>query len=145
MAVITGLSLVFLRPFPNEIFNIPSGLAAIEVWFMSAMTCIGWCRLRSRRSAIGEPFMVAVIAAILFMSFFYSYSYNMGLLVRARLHVFPGTIALAGFPHLLRGSKKWAVNLGAVRRRGRLLASGGVFGKQAGLPSFSCAVTSRWP
>lgn len=99
--VITGLTLIFLRPFPHEISGTTSAMAALEVWLITMICAIGWMRLPGRRQALLHPFTVTLLAATLLMAFFFSYTYNMGLLVRQRLHVMPAVIALAAIPHLL--------------------------------------------
>lgn len=99
--VVTGLTLIFLRPFPHEISGIAGAIAALEVWFITAICVTGWMKLPSKKQVLLDPFTVTLLAAILFMAFFYSYYYNMGLLVRQRLHVLPAVIALTAIPHLL--------------------------------------------
>jgi hypothetical protein len=101
--VVTGLTLIFLRPFPHEINGVAGAMAALEIWFITALCVTGWMKMPSKKQILLDPFTMTLLAATLFMAFFFSYMYNMGLMVRQRLHVLPAVIALAAIPHLLPG------------------------------------------
>ena len=99
--IASGLLLIFLRPLPYECNDLASVLAGSEVWVISLIVLFGWLRLRGRIRLCEIPLIVASLIALLLLSFFFSYTYNMGLMVRQRLQAFPALIALAAVPYLV--------------------------------------------
>jgi len=100
--LISGLALTFLRPYPHEALNLPTALAGAEVWFLSSALCCAWWRARHRLRLLFTPAGVVSVVGILLMAFYLSYCYNMGLVVRQRLQVFPGIVAMIALPLLAR-------------------------------------------
>jgi hypothetical protein len=97
---LTGLTLLFLRPYPTEILDVAGAFASAEIWLIS-LTGIGcWIRLRNRRRLATSAYVVSNLVTIVLLSFFFSYMYNMGLMVRQRVMALPAIFALTITPGL---------------------------------------------
>jgi len=99
--VVSGLALIFLRPFPYECTDLLALFAGAEAWGLTLLILVGWGRLRQRSDTLGIPLVTTSLIVILFLAFFFSYSYNLGGVVRQRLQVFPAVIALAAVPYMV--------------------------------------------
>ena len=111
--ILSGLTLIFLRPYPTEIHNAVAFFAALEIWILSCLALIGWLLLRRRSEALTTPFVITLMVTTLIIAFLFTYMYNMGLLVRQRLQVLPAVVGLAVFPYLIRtGVRQGLVRVG---------------------------------
>jgi hypothetical protein len=97
--VVSGLLLIFGRPYPTEVTNLASFAAGAEYWFYSWAAICGWCSKR-RWHGIPLSFACTLIAAAFILGFEFSYMYNMGLMVRYRVQAFPAIVSLAVLPYL---------------------------------------------
>jgi hypothetical protein len=100
MPVIDGMLLIMLRPFPGEVFDANSLLSGAEMWLITGLMLLGWMRSSQRAKLLFSSTAITHLAAILILSFFFTYLYNMGLVVRQRLQVFPAILALLAIPYL---------------------------------------------
>ncbi len=105
--VVTGLTLLFIRPYPWEAPHIIAFLAGAEFWLLSTIMVFSWLNLRNRRKYIFQPLMLTAVFATLFLAFFFSYMYNLGLMVRQRMQFYPAMITLAATPSLIRRSDQY--------------------------------------
>ncbi|HTQ40754.1 MAG TPA: hypothetical protein VMJ32_17160 [Pirellulales bacterium] len=101
---VTGLSLLFLRPFPWEAPHWVAFLAGAEAWFLTTLMIISWLNLRHWSRYMFCPLMLTAILATIAMAFIFSYIPNLGLVVRQRMQFFPAMIVLAATPGLIRRS-----------------------------------------
>lgn len=99
--VLDGLVMIAFRPFPHEAFNFSSLMSGVEVWCLSLITIYGWFKVRNKVRLLLHPLVMTHAAAIIALAFYFSYLYNMGLMVRQRLQVFPGMLTLAAIPILV--------------------------------------------
>lgn len=104
--IVTGLGMLFLRPLPSEVFDRASALAGIEIWAITTMIVVNWLRCRQISDVLRSPGTVTAVVALLSLSLFFSFSYNMGLLVRQRIVAVPALLMLAALPCLMRMPKK---------------------------------------
>lgn len=98
--LVSGFILLSARPFPWEASDLQSLAAGIEVWVMMAIAGIGWLTLRERTRLLVSSYNVTLFVAFLALSFYFTYIYNMGLMVRQRVMVFPTMISFAILPYL---------------------------------------------
>lgn len=98
--VLDGLLLILFRPYPTEIFNLASLMSGAEVWLIMAIMINKWFRVPGRLKLLFSPAVLTHIAALLLLSIFFTYLYNMGLMVRQRLQCFPAMLALVALPLL---------------------------------------------
>ena len=113
--VVTGLTLLFLRPYPWEAPHIIAILAGAEVLVLTSIMIVSWLSLSNWRKHMFRPLMFTSILVTLFLAFFFSYLFNMGLVVRQRIQFFPALIALAATPSLIKRSPAYAVAGRSVR------------------------------
>ena len=99
--VISGYLLINFRPFPWEVHNITTFAPGVEVWLISAAGFLGWLHSPHKRKLFLSAYVITILAALFALSFYFSYMYNMGLMVRQRLMVFPILIPLAVLPTLV--------------------------------------------
>jgi hypothetical protein len=99
---ISGFTAVFFRPFPWEIRSSRAVVSSIETWVLTLLIIAGWFRAgrTQRRWLIRMPIIRASVLAIIAFSVMFSYLPNEGLLVRQRIQVVPGLLALAFFPFI---------------------------------------------
>jgi hypothetical protein len=97
---VSGFILLTLRPLPFEVTDVTTICAGAEIWFISAATLWGWYRLPERLRFATSAFAMTSIATVIFVSFYFTYMYNMGLMVRQRLMTFPVLLSLAVIPAL---------------------------------------------
>jgi hypothetical protein len=75
-------------------------LAGLEVWALGLLGILSWKAAKRKWKLALEPVMVTQIVALLVLSFYFSYMYNMGLVVRQRLMCFPALLFIYFFPVL---------------------------------------------
>ncbi len=102
--LISGVILLLARPLPWEASNVVSLLAGAEVWIMLLIGTLGWLTVRNRSSHLKTDYVITLLCAFLALSFYFTYIYNMGLMVRQRVMVFPTMLSLVIIP----GLAKWA-------------------------------------
>lgn len=100
--VVSGLTLILFRPWPTEVGGIGEFLAGLEVWVLAAFGLLNWASTRHRRRLLMRPGIVTHVILLLLMGFFFTYLYNMGIVVRQRLMCIPAVIAIYSWPLLVR-------------------------------------------
>lgn len=113
--VLTGLSLIMFRPWPTEALTLAELFAGLEVWCLASFGAYNWCRARHRLSSLLDWDMMAMLMVLVLFGFFFTYMYNMGLVVRQRLMVFPALLYIYAKPLLDSNGK--TVNLQIPRPR----------------------------
>lgn len=106
---VTGLMLVLFAP-PPQFWGAPFWLLlGVESFCLTMMLGRSWFFLRVRwRVLLHNPFVVGAIYVILFLAFYLSYTYNMGLAMRQKIQVVPALLVLICAPvfeSLNRGSR----------------------------------------
>jgi len=104
--VLDGLLLILFRPYPTEVFNPASLMSGAEVWLIMTIMITSWFRAPGRLKLMLSPMVMTHLAAILLLSFYFTYLYNMGLMVRQRLQAFPAMLALVALPIMLSYAAK---------------------------------------
>jgi hypothetical protein len=112
--VVSGLLLVMFRPWPFEVEESHALLVGIEVWAFAAVGFYIWKSTRKRLRLLLHPAIATQIVALLLLSYYFSYMYNMGLVVRQRLMCFPAMLFIYFYPLL---AKQGAIVVGKQRRR----------------------------
>lgn len=102
MFFVSGFTAVFFRPFPWEIRSTRTFISSIETWALTILITAGWFKAGrvQRRWLLRMPIIRASVLAIIAFSVMFSYLPNEGLLVRQRIQVVPGLMALAFFPFI---------------------------------------------
>ncbi|MBN2021476.1 MAG: hypothetical protein JW809_01660 [Pirellulales bacterium] len=100
--VLSGLAIVFLRPYPTEVQDVESALAGAEVWGLSLILALAWLNCRQRVRLLWTSLGICGVITILLMGFLFSYCYNLGLAARQRLQVYPAILAMIALPVLSR-------------------------------------------
>ena len=98
--VLTGLLLIIFRPWPTEVRGVGELLAGLEVWLLASAGLIAWCRLPNKIRQLKHPNVITMVFGLLFFGYFFSYMYNMGLMVRQRLMVYPALLFVYFWPLL---------------------------------------------
>lgn len=96
---LTGALLILLRPYPWEVFDLRSLASGLEIWGLTGLGVFGWVRCRERRKLLVHPVVMTCLVALICLCLPFSYFYNMGLLVRQRLQVYPSILVLCIFPN----------------------------------------------
>lgn len=104
MPVVSGLFMLFLRPYPTDVGDPVSAVAGLEIWGIAAIGIVGWLRLERRRRLALSPFLVTSFVTLLFFAFLFTYMYNMGLMVRQRVMAYPLIMSVVLAPTLMRAS-----------------------------------------
>lgn len=95
----TGITLIMLRPLPNEVTGFAELLAGAEAWIYAIAGAFYWRRPSALVSAVTKhPLLLTVLFALLAFGFYFSFMYNMGLVVRQRVMVFPAVFLLYFWP-----------------------------------------------
>jgi hypothetical protein len=102
--VITGMTLLFLRPYPWEAPHWVALLAGLEVWLLSGIIAVSWLNLRNWRKYMFSPMMLTCILVTFFLAFYFTYLFNLGLMVRQRMQFYPALMCFAATPCLIRSS-----------------------------------------
>jgi hypothetical protein len=100
LPVISGLTLIMFRPWPFEIQGVNDFLVGLEVWALAALGLAYWLTTKKLLRLLTSPAAVTHIAALLALGFYFSYMYNMGLVIRQRLMCFPAVLFLYFYPML---------------------------------------------
>jgi len=100
--VLSGLVLILFRPWPGEVHELASLLVGLEMWGLAAFGLLHWTRTRRRLRLLMQPAIVTNIVALLLLGFYFSYMYNMGLVVRQRVMCFPAILAIYSWPLLAK-------------------------------------------
>ncbi len=98
----TGVLLILFRPWPSEVTSAAELMAGVEVWILALIGGWGWYLVRGKLQQLMHPSVLVMIFGLLFFGFFFSYMYNMGLMVRQRLMVFPAVLYLYAWPYVCR-------------------------------------------
>ena len=96
--LISGIILLGLRPFPWEANDLTTLAAGAEIWVMAGIAAFGWYRLNQRWNLATSAFVMTLIMSFLALSLYFTYIYNMGLMVRQRVMVFPAMLTIAVLP-----------------------------------------------
>ncbi|QDU82820.1 hypothetical protein Pla110_45830 [Polystyrenella longa] len=115
---ISGGILLLTRPWPNEVHNISSLFAGVETWFVFVILCYQWIRCPDRKMVLMHPLTMSLLGALFCFSFYFSFMYNMGLMVRQRLMVYPAILGLVAIPAFARVMKEdWMQRQAAEKKR----------------------------
>jgi hypothetical protein len=104
LPIISGLTLILFRPWPFEATNVTELLVGFEVWVLAVLGFLCWKRAHVSWRVLMHPAVATQITALLALGFFFSYMYNMGLVVRQRLMCFPAVLFLYFYPLLAKQS-----------------------------------------
>lgn len=101
---ISGFVAAFFRPFPWEIRSVRLLAGSLEVWTMTILILFAWYNLRNHeRSFVFKlPMTRVAILGVLWMCVLLTYYPNEGLMLRQRVQMVPGLLALAVLPASLR-------------------------------------------
>ncbi|MCH2114793.1 MAG: hypothetical protein MK171_07790 [Pirellulales bacterium] len=94
----TGVTLILFRPWPWEVSQLTEMLAGVEVWWLASIGIWAWVRVPNKLDHLKHPCIVALLIGLALFGFFFTYMYNMGLVVRQRLMVFPAVWLLYSWP-----------------------------------------------
>ena len=111
--LLSGIILLALRPFPWESSDPTTLAAGAEIWVLAAIAISGWYRLNMRWKHATSAFVMTLIAAFLALSLYFTYIYNMGLMVRQRVMVFPTMLTIAVLPSAIFANR----HVAATRQR----------------------------
>jgi hypothetical protein len=100
--VVSGILLVMFRPWPFEVEESHALLVGIEVWALAAMGFYFWKSTKQPWRLLARPAIATQIAALVMLGYYFSYMYNMGLVVRQRLMCFPAMLFIYFYPLLLK-------------------------------------------
>jgi len=95
---VSGGILLLFRPFPREVANASQALAGIEIWFVTGLAALLWLRSYNLNAMLRDPFTLTTLALLVCAAFFFSYMYNMGLMVRQRAQFMPVLLVLCFIP-----------------------------------------------
>jgi len=98
--VVSGLILILARPFPTEARNLVGYAASAETWVILCIMVSYWLMVKDKGLVLRHPFTFSILGTLFGFSFFFSYMYNMGLMVRQRLMAYPLILALMAIPAL---------------------------------------------
>jgi hypothetical protein len=118
--LVSGLELILFRPWPTEVQRVDAFLAGLEVWAMAAFGLLNWTRGYGKIRFRAQLGLLTHVIVLLLLGFFFSYMYNMGLVVRQRLMCFPALLAIYTWPLLVeRKPIKTGLNryVGSTMRR----------------------------
>ena len=128
--VLTGVVLILFRPWPWEVVQFGELLAGAEVWWLAFLGFWGWFRVPDKMAQMKHPSVISLLVCLAFFGFFFTYMYNMGLVVRQRLMAFPAVWFLYSWPAVCGSSQSVRAVVGS-RRSGKLLGRR----SQLGIPS----------
>ena len=116
--ILTGVLLILFRPWPWEVRQISEFLAGVEVWWLASLGLWSWVRVPNKLSHLKHPCIISMLVCLAMLGFFFSYMYNMGLVVRQRLMVFPAVWLLYSWPAIFyRPHLKRSVRLPKLNSR----------------------------
>jgi len=101
----TGVILILFRPWPWEVRQFGELLAGLEVWLLALLGFWTWFRAPNKRSQLKHSSVISFLVCLVFFGFFFTYMYNMGLVVRQRLMAFPAVWFLYSWPVVSRSSQ----------------------------------------
>jgi hypothetical protein len=101
---VSGFVAAFFRPFPWEIRSVRLLAGSLEVWTMTLLIFFAWRNLRNdeRAFVFNLPMTRVALLGILWMCVILTYYPNEGLMLRQRVQMIPGLLALAVLPASLR-------------------------------------------
>ncbi len=132
--LVSGFLLINLRPFPWEVGDITTMAAGGEIWIITAASVFSWYSLRSRTRLLTTSYVMTLLVTIVAISFYFTYMYNMGLMVRQRVMAFPALISLAVLPALAASNERFRLPAGLVPVVPRLRRRSAPFNKVATCP-----------
>ncbi len=135
--LISGWILLNFRPFPWEANDGASVIASAEIWAITLTSLIGWLRLESRAQWLRSSFVITLLVAMVALSLYFTYIYNMGLMVRQRVMVYPIIVSLAAIPFVVASNRRVVGRSPAMAGVGRQPAY------RVGSPATSLPVFSR--
>ena len=68
-AVLDGMLLIFLRPYPTEVGDLAEMLSGLDL-VADGHGTLAWLRLRGRKTALISPFMISLFTSLLLLAFF---------------------------------------------------------------------------
>ncbi|QDT12274.1 hypothetical protein [Planctomycetes bacterium K23_9] len=110
--VLSGLVFILFEPNPTTWGNFNFAIVGVEAWFSTLMIAFQWSRVADKKKLLFSPAVVICVVALLAISFYLGFMYNMGLMVRQRLQIMPACILLATLPLGVT-----AMNIPAISRR----------------------------
>ena len=118
----TGLLLILFRPWPTEVGSGAELLAGVEVWILAVIGAWGWYQVRGKFQQFMHPSVLVMVFGLLFFGLFFSYMYNMGLMVRQRLMALPAVLYFYAWPYVCMQKARYAKfrpKVSGTRSRGR--------------------------
>lgn len=97
---VSGCILILARPYPTEARNMVGYIASAETWLILSILVSLWCMVKDKTLVLRHPLTFSILGTLFGFSFFFSYMYNMGLMVRQRLMAYPLIFALMAIPAL---------------------------------------------
>jgi hypothetical protein len=100
----SGFVSAFFRPFPWEVRSVRTVAGSLEVWTMTLLIFFAWYNLKrpERRFILRLPMIRVALLGVLWMCVLLSYYPNEGLMLRQRVQMIPGLLALAVLPASVR-------------------------------------------
>jgi hypothetical protein len=102
---VSGLIMMFLRPFPHEAPHFIAFVSGMEVWVLTSIMVVSWLTFRGRLKLLSKPLILVCLFATLALSFVFTYQINLGTMVRVRMEFFPALIVFAASPGLARSAQ----------------------------------------
>ena len=96
--IYTGTMLILFRPWPTEAVGAAELMASAEVGMLALLGAWHWFGIKRPLALLRKPVTLSMLAALLLLGFYFSYMYNMGLVVRQRLMAFPAVLFLYNYP-----------------------------------------------
>ena len=102
--VVSGVINTFFRPFFWSVRKATQAAASLEIWTITGLLLRQWAMLgsRRRRQLLKHPVVQCALVLCFAYSAINTYATNEGTLVRQRLQMMPGVMALLGFAWLTR-------------------------------------------
>jgi len=101
---ISGAISAFFRPFPWQVNSLRTLISCLETWVVTLSLVVVWARFGTSygRMALRLPCIKASILATIWICILLSYFPNEGLVVRQKIQMVPGLLALAIVPLRVR-------------------------------------------
>lgn len=96
--VVSGLLFAMFEPNPTYWRNPMFAIVGVECWFLSLAGLYNWFKTSLRIKQLFCPIGITCVLALLGLAFYLGYMYNMGLMVRQRLQLFPAMFLIAILP-----------------------------------------------
>ncbi|HMK35401.1 MAG TPA: hypothetical protein VK463_10065 [Desulfomonilaceae bacterium] len=137
---VSGFVSAFFRPFPWTVGSGRMLASCCEIWTMTLLIFFAWYNLsmEERKFVLKLPMIQVAILGSLWMCALLTYYPNEGLMIRQRVQMVPGLLALAVLPSSIRyfnlAKKDWVKRsrLKGFHRESRSHAGGFLLGEESG-------------